>query len=882
MERLRPFLPNRRHGWIVAGYLLAFFSLEVLTRGFRMSTGINLWFPPPALSLALVLAFGEPVLWAVFVAHLPYGLLYPAPGITFATTLLIALTHGLAYGVPTLLARRRGLSGKLDQLRNLTGFFILVAISSGLLALLLALILEANMFGLRSFASLFTTLWLGDAVGLLCMAPFLLTWAIPVLQDTVPEPLHEPSPARVLEALVQGLFLAGMSGVIMLRQQGQVFPLKYLAFLPLLWIALRWGARGAAAATTGYGLLTISIFLALDFPQALLGDLQRFIAFLVPLTLLLGTLADVRRRAERALASQSARLASILRATGAFPFELERATGITLSMDEHLSRSLGVTLSEWNEEPYWGQLLPPSDRERFRVFCEGNLQGTLDLRLRTEQGRERYLQVVAGTRTGFRISGILLDVHERKEAQRRLEASETLYRATVESLDEGVVVRDLAGRVRSMNESARRILGGMPLGDSSAPEEVEAVDEDGQLIPWEDQPPMIALRKRIAIHSVMGLRYRNGDIRWITVRSRPLWNGSELQGVVSSTLDVTEERRAAAELRASEARYRRLVEQSLIPMAIHQDGRYVYLNEATVRLFGATQASDLMKRSALESLHPEDRAESAVRLQALARGEVEVLPTMERRLLTLDGREVVAELIVMATRYEGRPAVQVMAVDVTARKAMEAGLQEALKEKDLTIREIHHRVKNNLQVVSSLLRLQAQSSRSPEVNRALTEAQERIQAIAQIHSRLHQAPTLAQADLRDYLIRLVGQLVRSYASTPSLVDVTVEVADLRLGPDELVPLALILHELILNALRHGFAPDEGGALRVELAVDPAGRVSLRVEDDGHGLPEDLDPAQDGNLGFQLVRALTDQLKGTFQVTRRRGAAFQLTFTPRTP
>ncbi len=864
----------------MAGYLLAFFSLELLTRGFRQSTGINLWFPPPALSIALVLGFGEPVLWAVFLAHLPYGMLFHGANLGITDNLLMCLAHGTAYGIPALIARRNGITGQLDQLRNLTGLFVLIAISSGLLGLLMASILEASLFGLRSFASLFTTLWLGDAVGLLCLAPFLLTWAIPVLQDAHPDSPYELSAARVVEALIQGLALVVMSVLIMLRQQGQVFPLKYLAFLPLVWIALRWGARGAAVASMGHGLLTISVFLALDYPQILLGDLQRFLLFFIPLTLLLGTLADVRRRAERALASLSARLASILRATGAFPFELDGASGRTLSMDEHLSASLEVEDSEWNLSPFWGALLPPGDRERLRAFCDGNLQSVCELRFRMGHGGERFLQVVAGARTGSRISGILVDVHERKEAQRRLEASEALYRVTVESLDEGVVVRDLAGRVRSMNESARRILGGMPMGESLAPAEVEPVDEDGNLIPWEDQPPMIALRKRIAIHSVMGLRRSDGTIRWITVRSRPLWNGTELQGVVSSTLDVTDERNAISALRASEARYRRLVEQSLIPMAIHQDGRFVYLNEATVRLFGARRADELLNRSVLDSIHPDDRADSIQRLQALARGEVDSLPTTERRILTLDGREIIVELLVLSTQFEGRPAVQVMAVDVTARNAMEAGLQESLKEKDLAIREIHHRVKNNLQVVSSLLRLQAQSSGSPEVNRALTEAQERIQAIALIHARLHQAPTLAQADLRDYLTRLVGQLVRSYASAPSLVDAAVEVGDLRLGPDELVPLALILHELILNALRHGFPPGEGGALRVALASEGDGRVTVRVEDDGQGLPEGLDLDQGGSLGFQLVRALTDQLRGTLLLTRRKGAAFQLTFTPR--
>ncbi len=760
---LRAFLPDRRHAWIVAGYGVAFFSLEVLTIGFRQTTGVNMWFPPPALTLALVLTFGKPVVWAAFLAHLPYGLIFRAPIIDIPTTLLICIAHGVAYGGTALLARGRGLTGGLGRLRDLAGFLLLVALSSGLLALLIASILAARALGFAQFGPLFSSLWRGDAVGLLCLAPFLLIWVAPALQGHQPDPNREFSPARVVEALAQGLFLLVTSIVIMLQQQGQVFPMKYLALFPLLWIALRWGTRGAAAAVLGYGLVTTSAFMALGYPKSLLGDLQIFLAFLAPLTLLLGTLADVRRRAERSLKEQSARLASILRATGAYPFELDRATGRTLVMDEHLSASLKVDPSEWNSLPYWAALLPAGDRDRFRAFCVGSFEGTLELRVGMGPGGDRFLLVVAGKRAGSRISGILLDVHERKEAQRRLEASEALYRATVESLDEGVVVRDLAGRVRSMNDSARRILGEMPLGEPSAPEEVESLDEEGHPIPWEDQPPMVALRKRIAIHSVMGLRRKDGSIRWITVRSRPLWNGSELQGVVSSSLDVTEERTAVAELRSSEA-----------------------------------------------------------------------------------------------------------------------NLQESLKEKDLAIREIHHRVKNNLQVVSSLLRLQALHSGNPEVIRALTEAQERIQAIALVHARLHQAPTLAKADLRDYLSRLVAQLVRSFASAPSLVDATVEVAELSLGPDDLVPLALVLHELVLNALRHGFPPGQGGALFVALAKDPEGRVTLRVEDDGQGLPEGFDPLQEGSLGFQLVRALTDQLKGTFQTTRRRGAAFQLTFTPRSP
>lgn len=875
---LRSFLPDRRQAVALAVYFAAFLGLELLTAGFRRSAGVNLWFPAPALTVTLILAYGRRVAWAPFLVHLPYALGFSQTANGLSLNLAICLAHGGVYGLGTLYAQQKGLGHRLSRFRYLKGFFLHAALAAAAMGLLLAWILQGHFPGGRSLLSNAYAIWLGDALGLLCLGPFLLTWVMPTLIDAPPS--QDASPLRVMEGLLQGLSLVVISILIILVQQGQVFPLKYLAFLPLVWIALRWGARGAAAGVLGLGVVALSAFLALGYSAHLLGELQLFLLFLFPITLFLGSLADERTHGNRARRALAGRLASILRATGSFPFEVDRSTGETLSVDPHLNHLLAIQAPEWNQQPYWASLLHPADREPFRAFCEGNLQGTLDVRLRTGRGGDQFLKVVAGTRSGTRISGILLDVHAHREAQLRLEASEALYRATVESIEEGIVVRDLAGRVRSMNESARRIFGGLPPGEQEGESILEAVDEVGEPIPWEDQPPLMALRKRIAIHSVMGLRRPGEETRWITVRSRPLWKGTELQGVVSSILDVTEERRAIDALRASEARYRLLVEQSLIPTAIHQDGRFVYLNEATLRLFGAEVPEDLLGHPVLEHMHPDEWAESIERLQALARGEVEVLPPTERRLIRLDGRMVVAELIVMGTQFEGRPAVQVMAVDITARKAMEAALQESLRQKDLTIREIHHRVKNNLQVVSSLLRLQAGSSPSPEVRDALTEARERIQAIALVHARLHNAPALAEADLRDYLVRLVAQLVRSYAPSPLLVDSQVEVADLRLGPDDLVPLALILHELVLNALRHGFSPDEGGALRISLTPDGPEQLVLQVEDDGRGLPDDLDPLQGGGLGFQLIRALTDQLKGTLQVARRKGAAFRLTFTPR--
>ncbi|MDP1832292.1 MAG: histidine kinase dimerization/phosphoacceptor domain -containing protein [Geothrix sp.] len=222
--------------------------------------------------------------------------------------------------------------------------------------------------------------------------------------------------------------------------------------------------------------------------------------------------------------------------------------------------------------------------------------------------------------------------------------------------------------------------------------------------------------------------------------------------------------------------------------------------------------------------------------------------------------------------------------DIHAHKrAEENALRASLDQKDLLLREIHHRVKNNLQVVSSLLRLQASTLEDPALRRALQEAQERIHAIALIHQKLKHAPDFSRLDLPGYVRTLVERLVRSYASVPALIDLQVRVADVEMGPDAPVPLGLILNELVANALQHAFPPGQGGSLDIEIAPDERGWIALRVADSGQGLPESVDLDR-GGLGFQLVQALTDQLGGTLELERRRGASFLIRFppTPRHP
>lgn len=309
-------------------------------------------------------------------------------------------------------------------------------------------------------------------------------------------------------------------------------------------------------------------------------------------------------------------------------------------------------------------------------------------------------------------------------------------------------------------------------------------------------------------------------------------------------------------------------------------GRCGYLGLGAGSLLG--HASELWHKQPYwgEVIHPDDQLSFLRFLKDMGRPEQD--HQLEFRLRGAGGGEHRDEHWVRAVGgLEPGAADRAMGFlfDIHAHKrAEENALRASLKEKDLLLREIHHRVKNNLQVVSSLLRLQASTHEDPALQRALHEAQERIQAIALIHQKLKHAPDYSQLDLPGYVRTLAERLVRSYASVPALIDLQVRVAEVDIGPDAPVPLGLILNELVANALQHAFPPGTGGSLDIEIAPDGDGWILVRVADSGVGLPEAVE-LDHGGLGFQLVQALTDQLGGALELERRRGASFLLRFPP---
>jgi two-component sensor histidine kinase len=211
------------------------------------------------------------------------------------------------------------------------------------------------------------------------------------------------------------------------------------------------------------------------------------------------------------------------------------------------------------------------------------------------------------------------------------------------------------------------------------------------------------------------------------------------------------------------------------------------------------------------------------------------------------------------------------------RKRTEAQIKAQLQEKDVLLREIHHRVKNNMQVISSLLNLQSRQIKDPDVLEMFKESQRRIRSMALIHERLYQSSDLSLIEFSQYLRNLATHLFHSYQVDASRVQLKIEAEEVHLNINTAIPCGLIVNELVSNALKHGFPEGRTGELRIELHRAEGAGYALKVRDDGVGFPEGLDFRKTETLGLQIVNTLVEQIEGRLELNRDKGTDFRLEF-----
>jgi two-component sensor histidine kinase len=225
---------------------------------------------------------------------------------------------------------------------------------------------------------------------------------------------------------------------------------------------------------------------------------------------------------------------------------------------------------------------------------------------------------------------------------------------------------------------------------------------------------------------------------------------------------------------------------------------------------------------------------------------------------------------------EGEMAIAIIA-DITRRKQKQELIAAALREKEILLAEIHHRVKNNLQIIHSLLDLQAMQVEDPKALEILQDCQGRIQSMALIHQTLYQSKDFGLVDFALFLETLTGQLQGSLGS--DRIALRLDLEQVMLPIQKAIPCGLIVNELVSNALKHAFPNSTGGTIQVELSGSKDGGLRFAVSDDGIGVAEDLDVDHTPTLGLHLVRLLCEQIGASLTVHRRNPTRFTVRFAP---
>jgi PAS domain S-box-containing protein len=211
------------------------------------------------------------------------------------------------------------------------------------------------------------------------------------------------------------------------------------------------------------------------------------------------------------------------------------------------------------------------------------------------------------------------------------------------------------------------------------------------------------------------------------------------------------------------------------------------------------------------------------------------------------------------------------------RKRAEAQIKAQLQEKDVLLKEVHHRVKNNMQVISSLLNLQSRRIKDPSVFEMFKESQRRIRSMALIHERLYQSSDLSRIEFSEYISNLATHLFHSYQVDAHRIQLKLETEKVHLNINTAIPCGLIVNELVSNALKHAFPDGRNGQLEIGLQQVPGDGYVLQVIDDGVGFPEGLDFRKTETLGMQIISTLVEQIDGRLELNREKGSAFRLEF-----
>lgn len=847
-----------------------------------VGTGFTQVWSPSGLSIILLFLFGVRSVPAVL-AGTAVNFLLILPSAPAA--LLLALAAAAEALLGSALLTRTGFDPSLRTLRDV-GKLVVV---SGAVSTAAGAVLGTAVYtwllsaGLPSFPMHFLLWWTGNLVGVIVIAPAVClftrgqngTWNGRRTAEFV---LLLVSVAVASLVIFNGSFFTA----------GLHYSLAFILFPFVIISSIRFGMTGAVAtlfiislnavlsAVTGGGLFAAERYAT----SILLVDV--FVLVLGVTALFLAALAEERSRADRSVRISEERYRIVTERTGQLVYDYHVGTG-AIHWGGAVREVTQYEPSEFRLFDFsrWLDHIHPDDRTRVSESLQTAMHQRQELRMeyrfRRKDGsyvevldRVAFLYRTETDREAYRMLGTMADVTVANRTMRQLQESEERYKLfsliTSDYIYSAVVTPD--GLRTEWASDAFTLITGYTVEDLRGSGAWEAIVHPDDRARATRQAQNVF--RNLPVVTEYRIVTKQGEVKWIRDSIKPIADvqtGTVIR-MMGGVQDITERKQV-------EERFRILIDRSADGiMLMDKRGIIIFAGASAESIIGYAP-EELIGTSIFSILHPSEAKQYTYRFGRLT-VEYERSQQLFGRFRHKNGAWVYIEG--MVTNLFNTPSVNAFVAnfrDVTARVSAEERQQRSLKEKEILLKEVHHRVKNNMQVISSLLNLQSASLKDASAVALFRESQQRVRSMSLVHEILYQSQDLASVDFASYVKQLVDSLQRSFGARAAAVTVTVKVGSVALEMDEAIPCGLIINELVSNALKYAFPQKRAGAITVAVKQLRSSAVRLTVSDNGAGIRAQRGAAD--SLGLKLVRALTEQLHGTITIDTASGTAVTIEF-----
>jgi len=469
------------------------------------------------------------------------------------------------------------------------------------------------------------------------------------------------------------------------------------------------------------------------------------------------------------------------------------------------------------------------------------------------------------------------EVIEHEQAKMEIMANEEKFRMIYENMSDVIYSVDLSQILKDITPSVERFSG-------YKPDELigKRFDELNFLTKESLKNTYKNLKRVISNDPPTSTEYefitKNGSKKIAEVVSTPIRKDGQIIEIVAVARDITDRKKAEEALKESEEKFRLLFESADEGILyINPDGEILNINPKALEI-GGFDREWVVGRNVSE-LVPLFKSDESVVLDIFD-GVIEgkKLEKNEWEITNNIGKDLTIQIYPSLIKKENELlGISIMIEDITERKKAEEQLKESLSEKEVLLREIHHRVKNNIQVITSMLNLHTSYIKDTVYSEMIKEIQNRIRSMALIHEKLYRSKDLAKIDFNEYIKDLVNSLFRFYGVNINKIKPIINAKGSSLDINAGIPCGLIINELVSNSLKHGFKDDMDGQIQIILKQEKDNRTALIIKDNGSGFPKDLDFKNTKTFGLQLVNTLVAQLGGTIELESKDGTEFNILF-----